>query len=260
MRYPNGFFGWIDLMSTDIDVAKEFYRGLFGWELEDRAVGDAYTYTTAWLDGKRVAGLGPLPPGATGVPSVWTSYVMVDDVDGTVGQVVAAGGSVVLPAMDIMTEGRQAMVADPGGAVVGLWQPGDHDGADIFNAPGALTWNELQTRDLDRAVPFYESVFGWRWDDSMGGGYLVAHLDAKGGDDTSNAGAMPMPDAAPAEAPNWWAVYFAVADCDESLARATELGASVWLPAMEMGPGRFAGVSDPTGAMFLFGSFGAQQP
>jgi predicted enzyme related to lactoylglutathione lyase len=175
--------------------------------------------------------------------------------DAALAAVPAAGGTVTMPAMDVMTEGRMAMIADPSGAVVGLWQPRDHGGAEIFNVPGTLTWNELQTRDLAAATPFYAAVFGWRWQPMDDSDYLIAMLDTKEGDDKSNCGAMPMPAMAPPEAPNAWSVYFAVADCDASVARAVELGGSVFLPAMPMGPGRFAGIADPTGAMFLLGSF-----
>ncbi len=66
---------------------------------------------------------------------------------------------------------------------------------------------------------------------------------------------MTMPDGVPPEAPSMWVVYFAVEDCDASAERVTELGGQVFLPPMEMGPGRFAGASDPTGAMFFFGAF-----
>lgn len=169
-----------------------------------------------------------------------------------------AGGTVVMAAMDIMTEGRMAMVSDPSGAVVGLWQPRDHQGAEVFHVPGSLTWNELQTRDLAAASAFYAAVLGWRWEPIEGGdGYLVAYLDTKEGDDKSNAGAMTVPDGVPAEVPSYWAVYFAVADCDTSVARAGELGGTVFLPAMSMGPGRYAGITDPTGGMLMVGSFAA---
>ena len=85
-----------------------------------------------------------------------------------------------MPAMDVMTQGRMAMIADPSGAVFGVWEPRDHQGAEVFNEPGSLTWNELQTRDLAAAMPFYAEVFGWRWEEMPdSGGYQVAHLDAK---------------------------------------------------------------------------------
>jgi len=84
---------------------------------------------------------------------------------------------------------------------------------------------------------------------------IRATLDSKPGDDKSNAGAMAMPEGVPAEVPSFWGVYFAVADCDATLARATELGATVSFPAMDMGPMRFAGITDPTGAFVMFGAF-----
>ena len=125
MRYPNGFFGWVDLVSTDVPAAKAFYSGLFGWETEDIPTPMGPAYTMCRLGGQLVAGIGPQPPGMAeaGVPSMWNSYVMVEDIDATCTAVAAAGGAVVMPAMDVMTEGRMAMVADPSGAVVGLWQP-----------------------------------------------------------------------------------------------------------------------------------------
>ena len=258
MRYPDGFFGWVDLVTTDVDAATAFYSGLFGWETEAVPTPMGPAYTLCRKDGQLVAGIGPQPPGMAeaGMPSLWNSYVMVDDADATCAAATRAGGSVAMPAMDVMTQGRMAMVADPSGAVVGLWQPRDHDGADLFNAPGSLTWNELQTRDLAAATAFYAAVFGWRWEEVPDGdGYQVAHLDTKPGEDTSNAGAMTMPAMVPAEVPAYWAVYFAVADCDDAVERATGLGAQVFLPAMQMGPGRFAGLTDPTGAMVMVGSF-----
>ena len=99
-----------------------------------------------------------MPPGGPEMPVVWSSYVMVEDADVILAAVPGAGGQVIAPAMDIMSQGRMAMIADPSGAVVGLWQPMDHQGAELFNAPGSLTWNELQTRDLESAMEFYTSV------------------------------------------------------------------------------------------------------
>jgi hypothetical protein len=99
--------------------------------------------------------------------------------------------------MEIPPEGRMALIADPSGAVVGLWQPEEHQGVDVIDTAGAMAWNELQTRDLPRASRFYEAVFGWEWTTPDNSDYLVAALDAKAGDDKSVAGAMPMPPAVP---------------------------------------------------------------
>lgn len=257
MLHPNGLFGWVDLVTTDVDAATTFYSGLFGWDLEDIPTPMGPAYTMCSLGGKAVAGIGPQPPGMAeqGVPSMWNSYVIVEDLDATCAAAAKAGGTVVMPAMDIMTQGRMAMVADPSGAVCGLWQPMDHQGAEVFNVPGALTWNELETRDLAAALPFYEQVFGWSFVDADESGYKMIVLDAKQGDDRSNGGAMDMPPGVPEEAPNFWAVYFAVQDCEDSAARVTELGGSIEVPPMQMGPGTFAGFSDPTGAFAFLGAF-----
>ena len=257
MAHPNGLFGWIDLTTTDVEAARAFYSELFGWTSEDMPTPMGPAYTMCFLDGKVVAGMAPQPPGmaAAGMPSMWNSYVLVDDIDEVTARVAPAGGAVVMPTMDVMTQGRMAMVADPGGAVVGLWQPGDHHGADVFNVAGSLTWNELTTRDLDGALPFYEAVFGWRWEESDQPGYHVAMIDAKAGDDKSNGGAMAMPDTVPAEVPNYWSAYIAVDDLDASVARAAASGGAVFLDAMEAGPGRFAGITDPTGGMIMLIQF-----
>ena len=259
MRHPHGLFGWVDLATADVEAARAFYGDLFGWSTLDIPMGPDYTYTQFLLDGQRVAGMGPLTPdmAAAGLPSAWSSYVLVDDAEAVTAAAAAAGGTVLAPVMEIPGQGRMATFADPSGAVVGVWEPGGHEGAEVFNVPGSLTWNELQSRDLDAAAPFYARVFGWRWapmDD--GSGYLVGHLDTKPGDDTSNCGAMAMPPGVPDEVPSLWMVYFAVADTQASFDRALELGASVMFEPMAMGPGTFAGIVDPTGAGFSLGAFG----
>jgi predicted enzyme related to lactoylglutathione lyase len=261
MRLPPGIFGWVDLATSDVDRAKDFYSGLLAWEFEAIPTPMGVPYTMCRLDGKQVAGIGPQPPGMAeaGVPPAWNSYVIVESADASTAAAVDAGGAVVMPAMDVMTQGRMAMIADPGGAVLGVWEPRDHQGAEVFNVPGALTWNELQTRDLASAMPFYESVFGWRWEEVPdSGGYQVINLDTKEGPDTSNGGAMTLPEEVPPEVPCYWAVYFAVEDCEESTAMADRLGGKVFLPPMPMGPGMFSGIEDPAGAILFIGHFNAE--
>lgn len=258
MRYPNGLFGWIDLMTRDTAAATRFYEGLFGWSHVDLPTPMGVPYTQFFKDGQLVCGMSPMMPGVPeSVGAFWNSYVIVEDAEATIDRVLPAGGSVLMGPDDVMDQGRLAMIADPTGATVGLWQPNQHQGADVFNVAGSLTWNELQTRDIDAALPFYAAVFGWEWTDGPDDGYHIANLPNKPGDDKTNAGAMSTPPGVPAEAPNVWSVYFAVDDCDTSVAAAQGLGGSVFLPAMQMGPGKFAGLMDPTGAMFLLGAFGS---
>ena len=258
MRYPNGLPGWVDLATPDQAGATAFYCELFGWTAEDEPTDAGTTYTMLRKDGRLVAGLGPQPPDqqSAGVPSAWMVYVLVGDAGEVVAATPDAGGSVVVPAFDVMTSGRMAVVADPSGAVLGLWQPREHQGAELFNVPGAFSWAELQTRDIAAALPYYEEVFGWRWEATDVGGspHVVAHLDAKGeaaeGVDTSVAGAMSTPPGVPDEAPSVWGVYFTVTDCDAAVAATTEAGGSLVAGPMDIDMGRWALLADPYGAMF----------
>lgn len=256
MRLAHGTFGWVDLQTSDVAAAKAFYSGFFGWTYVDMPTPMGVDYTMCYLDGQMVAGMGPQPGdmAAAGAPPMWNSYVFVEDVDAILPTVEAAGGSVMMPPMDVMDSGRMTMIAGPDGAVVGVWEPREHQGAEVVDVPGALTWNELQSRDLASATEFLATVFGWRWEEQSPGGmeYYVAHVDAKPGN-TENCGAMTMPEVVPPEAPSMWVVYFAVADCVASAEQIPALGGEVFLPPMEMGPGMFAGATDPTGSMFFFG-------
>lgn len=246
-----GQIGWVDLATTDVEAARPFYEELFGWQSRIMPTGVGVDYTMFTKDGQSVAGMAPQPPGMPpGTPSMWNAYVMVDDVDAACAAAQAAGGLLVMPPDDVMTQGRLAVVGDPSGAVLGMWQPGEHRGAELRGAPGASGWNELQTRALAEALPFYTAVFGWEWEQDEGTGYWIATLPDLG-DDSMVAGAMTMPDAVPAEAPSMWFVYFDVDSCDDAFARAVELGATPVFEPMSMGPVRFAGLLDPTGAMFM---------
>jgi predicted enzyme related to lactoylglutathione lyase len=255
MDWTPGTFGWVDLVTTDVPAAKRFYAGMLGWTYEDRPTPVGVDYTMCYRDELMVCGMGPQPPAmqAAGAPPAWNSYVLVEDADETAAAAEAAGGGVVMPVMDVMDSGRMVMVAGPDGAVVGAWQPIEHEGAELFGEPGAVTWNELQSRDLVAARDFLSETFGWTWRRQAGElEYWVADAEESPED---VGGAMNMPDGVPLEAPSMWVVYFAVDDCYRSAVQVAELGGSLFLPPMVMGPGTFAGAVDPTGGMFFFGSF-----
>jgi predicted enzyme related to lactoylglutathione lyase len=241
--YEPGTPSWVDLGSPDTAAAAAFYKTLFGWEFQD-AGPDAGGYGMLTLNGKSVAGLGPAQnPG----PPYWTTYVSTDDADAAAARVSAAGGTVIVPPMDVMDAGRMAVAADPTGAVISLWQPNQMIGAAVVNDPGAFCWNELHSRDTAAAGEFYEKVFGWKPDTNDMGG--MAYTEFKLNDKTI-AGMMTMPEMVPAEAPSYWLVYFTVTDCDAAVATATGAGGSVMAPAMDIPIGRFAILADPQGAMF----------
>lgn len=242
---PAGTPNWVDLGTSDLEDAKRFYTALFGWTAHVSPDPRAGGYTIFNKDDKRVAGAGPLM--GEGQPTAWSTYVATDDADAVATRVEAAGGKVLVAPFDVMEHGRMVVFTDPGGAAFSVWQAGTTSGAELFNEPGSLTWNELATRDADDAKAFYGSVFGWRAEDSPMGtfAYTTWHLD-----DRPIGGMMPMTGEEWGDLPPHWMVYFAVEDTDATSARATELGGKVSVPPTDFPFGRFAVLNDPQGAHF----------
>jgi predicted enzyme related to lactoylglutathione lyase len=136
-----------------------------------------------------------------------------------------------------------AFVMDPGGAGVALWQANQHIGATLVNEPGTLSWNELITSDPS-AIEFYEQVLGMTTSTmDMGDGEYT--LFEVGGQQVG--GSMPPQMEG---MPNFWNVYFAVADADATTARAKELGGSAVAEPLDTPVGRMAVIRDPQGATF----------
>jgi hypothetical protein len=150
--------------------------------------------------------------------------------------------------MQVMQEGRMGVFADPGGAVFSIWQPMNMKGAELVNKPNSLGWNELATRDMNAAKAFYTKVFPWTAhasDMPDGSQYIEWQIDGK-----SIGGGMTIGAMIPASVPPHWLVYFVVADADDTVKRAQELGGNVIAPAMDIPQGRMAVLSDPQGAPF----------
>lgn len=246
-EYAHGTPSWVDLTTTDPAAAQAFYTSVLGWDYEARPTGGGPDYFLARRNGRKVAGLMQQPPeqAQMGIPPNWTTYVAVDDCDAAVAAAAEAGGQVLMPSMDVMTEGRMAVIADPTGAVFGVWQKGDHVGAELVNEHGALCWNEAQTPDVESAAAFYNTLFGWSAQagdmDDMDG-YTMFMLGEEG-----VAGAM----APPMEGiPPHWSTVFAVDDADAAAAAAQSNGGSVLMPPFDMPIGRLTVLADGQGAAF----------
>ncbi|GAB3068090.1 VOC family protein [Micromonospora schwarzwaldensis] len=236
---------WTDLATPGLDDARRFYPQLFGWTGRISTVPDAGGYTVFLKDGKAVAGVGP-PATPDQVP-IWSTYVATDDADLVATRVAAAGGQVVVPPFDVAAQGRMAVLADPAGAVFSVWQPKAMRGAELFNAPGAMCWNELVTPDPEGAREFYALVFGWHPEERSTGPepYIGWRCGAR-----IVAGMLPPAEPLPADLPAYWTVYFAVEDTDATAARAAELGGTILVPPRDNPAGRAAALRDPHGALF----------
>ncbi len=139
-KYPAGTFSWADIYSTDMEKTKTFLTGLFGWTTQDFPTGEGRpNYTMFSLDGKNVAG--GMPTFTPNLPSYWSNYVTVDNVDDTTKKAERLGAKIIMQPMDVMDAGRMATIQDPTGAYLSLWQPKNHIGAQIVNTVGAMVWN-----------------------------------------------------------------------------------------------------------------------
>lgn len=245
--YPPGTPCWVDLGTSDMEGAKSFYGGLFGWTAETGDDPETGGYTMFLLDGAPAAGLMPLM--APEQPVAWSTYIAVADADATAAAIAQEGGQVLVAPMDVTDVGRMAFFTDPTGAAFGVWQPREFKGAGVVGEPGALCWNELATRDTTAAKAFYPAVFGWGTEANPmegGGEYTEWQLDGR-----DVGGMLEMTDATfPPEAPPHWAVYFAVADCQAAVEKVVELGGSVTVPPMTIPVGIFAVCQDPQGGFF----------
>jgi predicted enzyme related to lactoylglutathione lyase len=250
--YAPGVPCWVDTWQADAGAAAGFYGELFGWEV----VGPEGGPFTCRLRGRDVAFIGRLPPEHAHRPAAWTTYVWVDGVDETASRVRAAGGTVAIEPFDSLDGGRIAILADPAGAHIGAWQPGEHNGAELVNEPGAWSWSQLLTSDPDGAKPFYGAVFGWETDTFGEGegavtmwrvpGYVGGEPEQPVSRDVV-AGMAALPPGA--ERPHW-RVDFWVDDVDATVAKAIELGGRTVVPAFDSEIFRQAVIADPAGASF----------
>lgn len=243
-----GTFCWFELGTTDQASAKNFYGSLFGWTADDSPMGPNEVYTMFSLEGRNTAGCYALNPDmlSRGVPPHWMIYVAVADADKTAEKVESAGGKIIAPPFDVMDYGRMAILQDPTGAMISIWQPKTHSGVGITGMPGTVCWADLMTPEPQLAAEFYGQVFEWQAEPGKdGNGYL--HI--KNG--SNYIGGIPPREHFNPNTPPHWMLYFLVQNSDSSTAEADKAGAKIYVPPMTVeGVGRWSVVADPQGAAF----------
>jgi len=275
-RYIPGVPCWVDISEPDPQAALDFYGGLFGWEFEEAMPeGSGANYFLARIRGGEVASIGSVPDGAPPVPE-WNTYVAVARADDAAAAAEAAGGTVLMAPFDVLDAGRMAVLADPEGVAFCVWEAGNTVGATVVNEHGAVNFNTLATRDLDRARDFYGALFGWKtlslpfglvWTlpgygdhleelmpgvraqmEQMGApdGFIdvVAAVEAIGDDDD--------------ERNAHWSVTFGIDDADAIAAKAEALGAEVLHGPTDAPWTRNTVIRDPQGATFVASQFVAE--
>lgn len=261
--HAHGVPNWIDLHTASIADARRFYEALLGWSFQGRLTlasipldhGDpgpglqGATTAMARLDDGPAAEFIERGEsfGDMALLSNWIPYVYVDDLPATLSLVEASGGLVASPPA---RRGDMAMVAtiiDPNDAPLCLWQPLTLTGAAIHR-PGALTWIELETPDLDMAAKFYGELFGWDAGQvtlNNDVGEEIYTLFTKNGERVAGAvqTAMPGMDAS-------WSPAFLVPDVDAAAAVCSANGGVQMAEPFDIPVGRQAVLVDPGGAAF----------
>lgn len=244
-----GSFSWFELATTDQAAAKSFYEGLLGWTSKDYPIGPEETYTIFYKDDRDAAAGYTMRADQRqqGVPPYWLVYVTVENVDEAAKKAKSLGATIVAEPFDVMDNGRMAVLLDPAGATLALWQPNKHPGVRITTDPGSFTWAELLTKDAAKSKDFYTKMFGWS----------TMAIPLPGGDEYTvvSLGEKPVGGIYQLKAdqpmPSIWGIYFEVNDCDKTIEAAKAKGATLCMGPHDMpNVGRFATLQDPQGAMF----------
>ena len=178
----HGTPNWADCATTDLQAAEAFYAATFGWVAEHVIASDGATYSIQRLDGKMVAGIYELNEKlrGVGVPPHWATYIHVDNVAAVLNRVGAAGGTIIEGPIDEAGVGIFAVIQDNVGAYLRLWHSAPQHGGEVFNVPGAMIWNELNTSEPNKAAAFYENVLGLEVATTESApGYKLLQVDAK---------------------------------------------------------------------------------
>jgi predicted enzyme related to lactoylglutathione lyase len=237
-----GRFVWHELMTPDTSGAHAFYSKVLGWKTQPFEHDPSYQMFAA--------GSGPLGGSvaqAAGTPH-WLHYVGTTDIEATVQAAKGRGGSVTKEISSIPNGGKYAVLADPQGAAIAVYQSAQDAGKESPPKRGEFSWHELATTDWKGALDFYSAVFGWEKmaEHDMGamGKYVLF-----GSNGVQRGGIFNKP----AEYPGGpaWLGYVRVKDVNETAKKAKGARATLVNGPMEVPGGDWiAQFVDPYGAMF----------
>lgn len=250
---------WIELTTHDVSGSADFYRTIFGWEITQSS-SEVPGYTVATLDGEPVAGAVSALDELDQRPKFdteWKVLLKVDSISEATAKVPPARGRIVAPPMKVSDAGRLAIVEDPGGAVLGLWESINFDGFTLGTKHGQPCWFEVMSTDYDDAKQFYASVVDWDFHYADADGSLVPRPVKKdktrycaNDGNTRATSALRDADHLGEDASSYWQVYLAVDDIDATAEAIRAVGGKVLSDPSPVRLGRVATVADPQGAQF----------
>ena len=183
---------------------------------------------------------------AKGTRPHWLGYIGAGDVDASLAQAVRLGARVLMPAQDMEGIGRSAVLADPQGAIFGLFRPLKRAGVEV-GSDMSFTWFELATAERDSGLAFYQQLFGWtlRPPMDMGGGFFYQTF----GQGTMDFGGCYTIPAERPMAPSW-CPYASCASADQIANKVLQSGGKICHGPVDVpGGGRIVQFLDPEGAL-----------
>lgn len=230
---------WLDLATTNLQAAQDFYGPLLGWEFQQ----GSDNYVVAKRSGMPVAGLAQVPEDAH---STWGMLLYAPQLETVHANAVKAGATSVLEPRDVGDRGMMSVLVDPSGAAVGLKRPVDEQAFFAAGEPGTPVWHELLVgKNWEETCKFYHELTGW--DIKLMSGsedfrYATAEWEGNplaGLWDTSTM----------EEKPSLWTLYMGVLSVDDAVAQVEKLGGTVVRTPWESEFGRMATIQDPTGGL-----------
>ena len=247
-EHHTGKIIFTELVTPDLALAKQFYSELFGWTFND-IQNDTTEYAEAFIKGYPVGGLihRAVPAGDNRQPA-WLTFISVTDVDTAKDLAVQNGAKVLFGPKDIPFRGREAVLADPQGAVFAILASSSGDPPDVLPAPGEWIWSSLITSDADSAAAFYQALAGYEVFD-LTPDNSAQHL-LLSSDSYARASVNTLPTNRPDNHPHWLN-YVRVKDTVKMAEKVAKLGGHVLVaPHLDRHGGKIAVVADPQGAPF----------
>jgi predicted enzyme related to lactoylglutathione lyase len=237
-----GQFVWHELMTPDSGAAHSFYAKAIGWKSQPWEEDSSYVMFAAAR-----GPIGATTASTNGAVPHWLPYIGTPDIEQTVKQAQAKGGSVVKDIDTLSSGSRHAVLKDPFGAAFGVYESAEDYGTITPPKPGEHSWHELMTSDFRAAFDFYSSLFGWQKmeEHDMGelGTYMIWGLDGR-----QLGGMFNALKGAPSQA---WLSYVRVKDVHQTARKVKSAGGKIVNgPAEVPGGDWIVQAVDPQGAMF----------
>ena len=236
-QHQPGKIIWHDLVTPDLQQARNFYSKLFGWSFEDLTDG----YTLIKHNGNHIGGMARHRQ--SGNSAYWVPLMSVPDVDKAVKYTTQSGGELLLKAFELPGRGRIAVVNDPQGAIFAVAQTTQGDPVNRKAGVNDWLWNEVWTDDIKATKTYYTGLVGFQLGEAVTDKGTYHYLKYQG---IPRAGLIKNQDY---DIANTWVAYIRVEDVKAAAAQVEALGGKILMsPRPDIRNGSVAVITDPSGA------------